>query len=152
MATQYNSKHGIVSKSPYELYMSFVDMRNFVQMLPEDKRQSVQADFDTISVTVQGFNIGVRIIRRQPYSLIMLEDNGAPFKFSVRLYFDAVPQDSFKTDFYIETEADLNLMMKVMLGNKIKQALDKVVDGLVAVSEGRMPEGIDEDMLKNFKM
>ena len=151
MATEYNSKHGIVSKSPYELYMSFVDMRTFAQMLPEDKRDSVKADFDTLSVTVQGFNIGVRVINRTPYSLIMIEDNGAPFHFGINLHFDAV-SDPYKTEFYIEAQADLNLMMKMMLGSKIKQGLDSIVDGLVAVSEGRMPEGVDPEMLKNFKM
>ena len=44
--TEIESKHGIVSRQPYELYMSFVDMRNFLQMLPEDKKQGVQADYD----------------------------------------------------------------------------------------------------------
>ena len=34
-------------------------------------------------------------------------------------------------------------MMKMMLGSKLQQALDKVVDSLVDVSEGRMPEGFD---------
>ena len=37
-------------------------------------------------------------------------------------------------------------MMKALLGGKIKDALDKVVDALVALSEGRMPEGIDPSM------
>ena len=59
MATQYTSKHGIVSRPPYELYLSFSDMRNFLQMLPEDKKQGVTADFDSIDATVQGFHIGV---------------------------------------------------------------------------------------------
>ena len=40
-------------------------------------------------------------------------------------------------------EADLNLMMKMMLSGKIKEALDKVVDGLVDASNGKMPEGFD---------
>ena len=33
-----------------------------------------------------------------------------------------------------------------LLGGKIKEALDKVVDALVAMSEGRMPEGVDPSM------
>ena len=32
------SKKGIVSMPPVQLYMSFVDMRSLVQMIPEDKR------------------------------------------------------------------------------------------------------------------
>ena len=54
--------------------------------------------------------------------------------------------DPYKTDFQIVLDADLNFMMKTLLGSKLQDALDKVVDGLVAVSEGRMPEGIDPSM------
>ena len=150
MANEYNSKHGIVSKSPFELYMAFVDMRNFVNMLPEDKRSMVTADYDSISATVQGFNIGARVINRQPYSRIDLEDNGAPLHFNVSLYFDATTEPG-KTEFYIKLSAELNFMMKMMIGSKLKDALDKIVDGLVAVSEGRMPEGVDPEMIEKLK-
>ena len=61
------------------------------------------------------------------------------------MHFDAA-SDPYKTDFQIILDADLNFMMKTLLGGKLKDALDKVVDGLVAVSEGRMPEGIDPSM------
>ena len=42
-------------------------------------------------------------------------------------------------------------MMKMLLGKKLKEGMDKVVDALVAMSEGRMPEGMDEDALKKMK-
>ena len=44
MATEITSKHGIVSKQPFELYMAFVDMRNFLQFLPEDRKKDIAAD------------------------------------------------------------------------------------------------------------
>ena len=37
----YSSKRAVVSKAPYELYMAFVDMRNFMQFLPEDKKEGL---------------------------------------------------------------------------------------------------------------
>ena len=143
MSAQYSSKHGIVSRTQAELYMAFTDMRNFVSMLPEDKRKDITADYDTISTTVQGFAIGVKVTRREPYMYIELQDNGAPFKFMVSLHFDEAEEPG-KTDFHIDLLADLNLMMKMIIGNKLKEALDKMVDGLVAVSEGRVPEGMPE--------
>ena len=83
------------------------------------------------------------ILKRQ------LEDDNAPFHFGVSLHFDEAPEG--RTDFWIEASADLNFMMKAMLGGKIKEGLDKIVDGLVAVSEGRAPEGVDPSMFKgNF--
>ena len=142
---EYKSKRAIVSKAPYELYMAFVDMRNFVQFLPEDKKADVTADYDSIHATVQGFSIGVRVKDRIPYSRIEYMDDGAPFKFFLTLHFDAA-SDPYKTDFHIVVDAELNFMMKTLLGSKIKDALDKIVDSLVAMSEGRMPEGIDPSM------
>ena len=141
MSAEYKSKHGIVSRPPYDLYMSFCDMRHFQQMLPEDKKSSVEADFDTITATIQGFRIGVKVTGRCPYYMINLQDNDAPFHFGVTLHFDECQEH--KTDFWIEVMADLNIMMKAMVGGKIKDALDKIVDGLVDVSEGRMPKGVD---------
>lgn len=143
--TNIESKHGIVSRQPYELYMSFTDLSNFAKMLPEDKREMVQADYDTLSATVQGFNIGVKVHERVPYSRIELVDFGAPFAFHIVMHFEPAADNPYHTDFWISVEADLNLMMKMMLSGKMKEALDKMVDGLVDASNGKMPEGFDMD-------
>lgn len=146
MAVEIKSKKAVVSKAPYELYMLFVDMRNFVNFLPEDKKQGVTADYDSIHAEVQGFNIGLKVVERVPYSRIVFQDDGAPFTFELALFFDPA-SDPYKTDFQIILEAELNFMMKTLLGGKLKEALDKVVDALVAMSEGRMPEGFDPSMM-----
>ena len=141
--TELESKHGIVSRQAYELYMSFTDLQNFKAMLPEDKKEMIDATYDTLQATVQGFNIGVKVHQRVPYSRIELVDYGAPFAFHIVLHFEPAKEDPYKTDFWISVEADLNLMMKMVLSGKIKEALDKVVDGLVDASNGKMPEGFD---------
>ena len=147
MAVEIKSKRGVVSKAPYDLYMTFVDMRNFVQVLPEDKKAGVTADFDTIHADVQGFNVGVKVTSRTPYSRIEYADDGAPFHFNLTLHFDPA-QDPYKTDFRIVLDAELNFMMKTILGSKLQQGLDKIVDALVDMSEGRMPEGFDPSSIK----
>ena len=147
MAVEIQSKRGVVSKAPYELYMMFVDMRNFVRFLPEDKKEGVTADYDYIHAEVQGFNIGLKVVDRVPYSRIVFQDDGAPFQFELVLFFNPVSDNPYKTDFQIILEAELNFMMKTLLGGKLKDALDKVVDALVAMSEGRVPEGIDPSMM-----
>ena len=111
MTTHYSSKHGLVARRPEELYMVFCDMRNFSKLVPGKVEAEVSADYDNLCVTVQGFKIGVRVDDREPYRLIS-----------------------------VEIDANLNLMMRSLLGSKIQQGLDKMVDGLVAVSEGRMPD------------
>ena len=141
MAT-YKSKQTLVSKAPYELYMAVTDLRNILNMLPQDKKEGVTADFDSIHATVQGFNIGVRVIERSPYNLIRLKDDGAPFSFNIELHFDPTAYSS-QTLFHIVVDAELNFMMKTLLGSKIQTALDKIADSLADASNGKMPEGFD---------
>ncbi len=144
--TDISSKHAIVSWAPYMLYMMLVDMRNLTRMLPEDKKQMVNADYDTLTASVQGFNVGVKVHERVPYSRISFVDWGAPFGFHVDVNFAPAPGDPYKTDLSVNLQADMNFMMKMMLEKKLKESLDKVVDSIAAVSEGRMPEGVDPSM------
>lgn len=141
-----NSKHRSVARAPYMLYMPFSDMRNFVAMLPEDKRQGVEADYDSIRGPVQGFSVGVRVEERRPYSRIVYKDDGAPFQFTINICFDADGGNPDSTDFHIDIEADLNFMMKMLLGNKFQDAVDKMVDAVADMAMGKMPEGIDPSM------
>ena len=147
MAVEIQSKKAIVSKAPYELYMVFADMRNFVNFLPEEKKQGVTADYDSIQAEVQGFNIGLKVVERVPYSRIVFQDDGAPFAFELVLFFNPAPENPYKTEFQIILEAELNFMMKTLLGGKLKNGLDKIVDAMAAMSEGRMPEGFDPSMM-----
>ena len=143
MTAHYESKHGTVSKRREELYMAFCDMRNFKNLAQAGAQAGVQAeiqaDYDTLSIEVQGFRIGVRVDERQPYEVIRIISSESPVEFVAALHFDASPIPD-KTDFSIVLDANLNFMMKSMLGGKIQKGLDKAVDTLVDISEGRMPQ------------
>ena len=124
--------------------MAFTDMRNFAQMVPQDKvKAEITADFDNLTATVQGFRIGVRVDDRQPYQLIRISSSESPVEFVAVLHFQP-SQLPGRTDFWIDLDANLNFMMKTMLGGKLQQVIDKMVDSLVDASEGRMPQMPEE--------
>lgn len=127
MAADFHSKHAIVRHPREELFMSFVDMRNFLVAVPEDKKDSIKADYDHISASIQGFSIGVKVTSREPYSRITLQDDGAPFKFTLTLNFKECNEPGC-CEFFIDVEAELNLLMRKMAGGKIQEALDSIVD------------------------
>ena len=124
--------------------MAFTDLRNFAQMVPAGQfKADIQADYDFLTVTVQGFRISVRVDERQPYRLIRLGSAESPVEFVGVLHFEPSMLPG-RTDFWIDLDANLNFMMKTMLGGKLQQAIDKMVDGLVDASEGRMPHMPEE--------
>jgi len=125
--------------------MAFTDMRNFQMMAPPEYKDSIIADFDNLKVSVRGFTVAVRVDDRRPYSLITIGSAESPVEFVGQLHFmpGILPG---KTDFSISLDANLNFIMKGMMGGKIQQALDKAVDALVDISEGRTPD-IAKDIL-----
>ena len=144
MTAHYTSKHGQVAKRPEELYMAFTDLRNFAQMVPADKvKAEFEADYDHLTATVQGFRIGIRVDERQPYRLIRISSSESPVEFVAVLHFEPSELPG-RTDFWIDLDANLNFMMKTMLGGKLQQVIDKMVDSLVDASEGRMPQMPEE--------
>lgn len=119
--------------------MAFCDMRNFSNLAPQQYKADISADFDNLSITVQGFKVSIRIDERRPYNLIRLSSADSPVEFIGALHFERAAS-SGKTDFSIELDANLNFMMKSLLGSKIQKALDKAVDALVEISEGKTPD------------
>lgn len=132
--TTYNSKHGTVGRSNMELFMMFTDLRNLSAAIPEAQKQQVDMDvtYDTLTVRMQGISLGIRICERTPYNTIRMESFNSPFEFKVQLNFNDM--GGGRTDFSIVLDAELNGMLKLMLGKKLQQGLDKAVDTLVNVS------------------
>lgn len=114
-------------------------MRNFSRLTDGRFKADIKADFDNFSVEIQGFRISVKIDERQPYSIIRVISVESPVEFVAALHFDNPGIDG-KTDFSIVLDVNLNFMMKSVLGGKIQSGLDKAVDTLVGISEGRMPD------------
>jgi hypothetical protein len=133
--TSVRGKSIIINNPAYLLYSAFADMNNLVRNLPEEKKKEIKTTEDTIEGTVQGFSMGLKIIERNPFSSIKFEQYGnSPFKFNLVMFFDAI--DVSKTDFHIELEAELNFLLKSMLGNKLQDLVDQITDQLASAING----------------
>lgn len=135
--TEIKGKVITVDQPAYILYSGFSDMRNFVRNLPEDKREGVTATEDTIEGEVKGFRMGLQIAERNPFSSVVYTQYGqSPFPFRIKVFFEA--RDVTKTDFHIEVEAELTFMIKMMLGNKLQEAVDRLTDQLGLAFAGKI--------------
>ena len=131
-----------IGQPAHILYGAFSDMRNFVERLPEDKKEGIKATQDSIEGTVKGITLGAKVMERVPFSLIRITDfseSGAPslFPFEIALHFDV--RDEQTTDFHMELNAELSFMLKVMIGGKLQDAIDKITEQLAMAAEGKMP-------------
>jgi hypothetical protein len=153
--TQIKGKVVTVEQPSYVLYTAFSDMRNFVMALPPDKKENVVATENTIEGEVQGMRMGLQIAHKTPFSSLMYQNYGnTPFEFGITIFFDAI--DSYKTAFHIEVNADLPMMVKMMIGGKLQDAVDQMTEQLGLAFRGKIdPSKIDaeafaEEMRKRY--
>ena len=144
--TVISSKTVLIDRQPAVLYSALGDLGALVARLPEDKRATITATADTISASVQGFNLGMQVERREPFRRVIFRQmDGTPIPFRIQACFDTVdvpdrPDVDCKTNFHLELEAQLGGMIKMMVGNKLQGALDSLAETIAAVAEGRVPD------------
>lgn len=136
--SQVRGRDLLVKQPPVVLYTFFSDLRRFTENLPEDMRDKVKVEADSIVASAQGMEMGLRVDQRIPYSLISLAETGKfPFPFKINFHFAPVGIDS--SSFYIELYAELPTMVKMMVGSKLQEMVDKITDQIEQALNGQMP-------------
>lgn len=111
------------------LYHIFTDLSNFTKNLPPDiaSKADISSTPDTLIAKVQGFEIGMKVSERTPFSTIRyssLETSPLPFSFTIKL--DNIAPGV--TDFQLIMDSELSGMLKMMVGGKLQEVVDKVTD------------------------
>ena len=113
----------LVNKPASVVYHLFSDFSRFSERLPEDKKDEVIITKDTILAEAQGMQIGVKVTKREEPSLIVMEQHGnVPFAFNLNLHIR--PREE-GCELQLFLDAELNMMLKMMLGGKIKDFVNQ---------------------------
>ena len=102
------------------------------------KIENVVTTEDTCTFLVKGLGeMGVRIVEREEPKLIKLEGDGSvPFNFEV--WIQLLDNGPYDTRLRITVEADLNMMMKMLLKGKLEKGINQLAEGLSKIPYGYM--------------
>lgn len=109
-------------------------MEKIAEQAPKKfKLKDFKADQDTCTFTVEGFGeTGLRIIEREASKTIKITGNGTvPFEFY--FWVQLLPADSYQTKLRLTLHAELNMMMKMMLGKKLEEGINQIADGFTKI-------------------
>lgn len=120
-------KEVLIKRTPMVLFSLFSDLSRLTVSLPENFRKEVVADRDSIKVDHKGIHLGMLIDKREPFSLVTLKDDGDSF-LPFYMSFHSLPVGIDSTLFHIELRVELNVMMKMMIGNKLQETVDSITD------------------------
>lgn len=98
--------------------------------LDKMKIEDFKADSDSCSFKVASAGrVGMRIIEREPTKTIKIGGDGTvPFEFTI--WIQLLPSSAYQSKLRLTVHADLNMMMKMMIGKKLKKGVNDVAEGL----------------------
>ena len=135
---KYESKQQQIRKSASRIF-PFISRFDMLTPALQDKVEEWNATEDSCSFKVKGFTVALKIVERveNKHIKIMGDDkNGVPVDFSFWIQLHEVAEND--TRIRMVLHAELNMMMRMMIGSKIQGGLDKAVEGL-ATAFNQMP-------------
>lgn len=134
-----------VDQQPIMLYSRFSNLQSIADRLPEDKKQIAEVTQDSILVKSKGLQFGMKLTGRVPFNTLIFEQMGqSPFPFQLSLHFDPAATKDGATDFHLELNAELNTMLKMMIGSHLQSFVDGITDTIQQMATGQIPDGLDD--------
>ncbi|MDR2292436.1 MAG: polyketide cyclase [Prevotellaceae bacterium] len=137
---KYTSKTVAIQRQSEDIYNFFSDFSKFSQLIPHDKIDDFRATADECSFTVKGIAMGLQILNREPFSMIKYMGTGkVPFEF---LFWVQIKQIApYDTRIRLVLHAKMNMIIKMMLKDKLQTALDSIADKISAAFNGAVQYG-----------
>ena len=119
-----------LAAEPAKVYAYLSDLRNFKELLPQDKISDWRGEEDNCSFKVQGgYKIGLQWDSGVEYSKIVLSSTSvSPFPFKLNILLEA---DDTGTNAQQICDADINPFLKMMVEKPLKNLFDYIADCLV---------------------
>lgn len=133
---EYISKQQQVLRPAEQIYAVISRFDNLTPALA-DKVEEWQATEDSCSFKAKGFTVKLRMEEREPgkYVKVVGDDGGVPMDFAFWIQLQEV--SAADTRLRLVLRIDLNMMMKMMIGNKLQGALDQIAEGIARADERR---------------
>ena len=126
---KYESKQQQINH-PASLIFPIISRMDFLTPAMQDKVEEWEATPDTCSFKVKGFKVALRIVDKveNKHVKIVADQGGVPIDFTFWIQLHEVSSNDTRVRMVLH--AELNMMMKMMIGSKLQEGLDKAVEGL----------------------
>ena len=133
---KYESKQQQILRPVSQIYPLISDFSLLTPAVAE-RVEDWQATSDTCSFKVKGFKVGLIMVERveNRHVKIQGEDGSVPLDFAFWIQLHEVSEQD--TRIRLVLHADLNMMMRMMIGGKLQKGLDSAVEALAAAFNGR---------------
>ncbi|MDD4425093.1 MAG: hypothetical protein PHS40_04135, partial [Mariniphaga sp.] len=114
-------------------YLNSGLIEKITQQVPQIKVTDFESDRDSCRFNITGLGLAqIRIVNREPFKTIKVESSGG-LPLSLTFWIQLLPSSSFETKIRLTLHADLNMMIKMMVGEKLQEGLNQLVKTLATL-------------------
>lgn len=133
--TKYESK---ITSAPhntdviYPILSNMMNLERVRNLIPEDKVRDLTFDNDSIHFRVDGLGqkMGIRVVEREENKTIKFGAEDIPIDMNFWIQLKQVAEND--TRIRLTVKADIPMMFKMMIGNKLQTGLDQAAEMLAA--------------------
>jgi len=131
--SEYVSSVKKIEANADEVFAVLSDLENISRvkdMIPEDKVKDLTFTSDAVKFKVDGLGqrVGIRIVERDPYSTIKFSGENIPMEVNFWIQLKQVAEND--TRIKLTLRAELPMMFKMMLDNKLKVGIEQAAEYL----------------------
>lgn len=128
---EYTSKQQQIRRPAEQIYRAVSRFDNLTPAVA-DRVEEWRATEDTCSFRVKGFTVKLRIAEKEEPKLVKIvgDEGGLPMDFAFWLQLKETAPDD--TRLRLVLHIDLNMMMRMMIGSKLQDAIDRIAESLAA--------------------
>ncbi|MDR0754042.1 MAG: polyketide cyclase [Prevotellaceae bacterium] len=128
---EYTGKTVKIERQAEDIYNFFSDFSKLAQLIPRDKIDDFRATADECTFTVKGIAMGLQILNREPFAMIKYMGTGkVPFEFLFWIQLKQIAP--YDTRMRLVLHAKMNMIIKMMLKDKLQTALDSIADQIAS--------------------
>lgn len=124
---EYTSKQHQILRPAEQIYAAISRFDNLTPALA-DKVEEWRADEETCSFKAKGFTVKLRMDERVAPKHVKIVGDGVPMDFAFWIQLHKVSDTDTRMRLVLHVE--LNMMMKMMIGGKLQEAVDQIAEGI----------------------
>ncbi|GAF01659.1 hypothetical protein [Saccharicrinis fermentans] len=130
--TKFESEIKKALYSQEKIFSFISNFNNFKDLIPQDKIKDWQSTEDTCRFKVDGIGeAGLKIVDKEPVKTVKYSTDGkVPFNFYLWVQLKQVAEND--TRIKLTLKADLNAMMKMMVGKHVDKFLNMLGDAIAS--------------------
>jgi len=114
-------------------YLNSGLIEKITKQVPQVKITNFESDRDSCNFNISGMGLAhIRIVNREPFKTIKVESSGGlPLSFT--FWIQLLPASACETKIRLTLHADLNMMIKMMVGNKLEEGINHLAETLTTL-------------------